>query len=180
MGKNIKLNQKQQPAPEKEKFYFFVKDQGEGAGRVFVIILKVLELIITSIYGLALGIFAPLCIWFGDFDPDIAGNPAIGFWFASALVCIAGTFVVMLGHSKVASVIHAVGGVGVLVTYYFFMQLFVDVPDNSGPSVLYMPLLFLTALSVIIMLIINVPKWAERHAEKVNAVAPSILQDEED
>lgn len=181
MRKNVKLtNKKAQDTPEKEKVFFFVKDQGEGAARIVVIILKVLELIVTSIFGLALGIFAPLCIWFGDFDPEIATNPAVAFWFASAIICIIGTFIVMLGHSKIASIFHAVGAVGVLITYYFYLNLFANIPDNNGPTILYMPLLFLTVLSVVIMLLINVPKWAEKHVEKVNAVAPSILKDEED
>lgn len=183
MGKNIKLNNKKTPAPaeqEKEKFYFFVKDQGEGAGRVFVIIFKVLELIGTSIYGLALGIFAPLCLMFGDFDPDIATNPALPVWLVTAIVYIIGTVVVMLGHSKIALGIHLLGVIGVLITYYNFMLLFEGIPDNDGPSVLYMPLLFLTIITAVIMMIINIPKWAESHAQKVNAVAPSILGDKEE
>ena len=181
MRKNVKLSSKKaESKPENEKVFFFVKDQGEGAARIVVIILKVLELIVTSIYGLALGIFAPLCIWFGDFDPEIATNPAVAFWFASAIICIIGTFIVMLGHSKIASIFHAVGAVGVLLTYFNYMLLFSEIPDNNGPSVLYMPLLFLTVMTVVIMLLINVPKWAEKHAQKVNAVAPSILKDEED
>lgn len=181
MRKNVKLSSKKaESKPENEKVFFFVRDQGEGAARIVVIILKVLELIVTSIYGLALGIFAPLCIWFGDFDPEIATNPAVAFWFASAIICIIGTFIVMLGHSKIASIFHAVGAVGVLLTYYNYMLLFSEIPDNNGPSVLYMPLLFLTVMTVVIMLLINVPKWAEKHAQNVNAVAPSILKDEED
>ena len=44
MGKNVKLNSKipSQKKEEKESFFFFVRDQGEGAARVAVIILKVL------------------------------------------------------------------------------------------------------------------------------------------
>ncbi len=181
MGKNIKLTNKTNNAkPEKEKIYLFVKDQGEGAAAIVVVILKVLGLIGTSIYGLALGIFAPLTLMFGDFDEGISQSPALVIWLITAVVYIVGMFIVMLGHSKIASVVHTAGMVGVLLTYYNFMVLFKDVPDNNGPSVLYMPLLFVTVITIVIMLLINVPKWVEAHVEKVNAVAPSILKDEED
>lgn len=181
MKKDIKLKKHVQSAPEKEKFFFFVKDQGEGAARVIVIILKILLLIGTSIFGICFGVLAPIAIMFsGDFDPEIAQCPAIPVWLASAAVYIIGTFIVMLGHSKIASAVHGVGAVGILVTYYFFMQLFADIPDNNGPSGLYMPLLFLTVITVIIMLLINIPKWADAHAKKANAVAPSILGDEKE
>lgn len=181
MAKNIKLNKiKKTTVPEKEPFYFFVKDQGEGAARIAVIILKILELIDTSIFGIVMGIFAPLCIMFGDFDPDVASCPAMPWWLASAIVFIVGTVVVMLGHSKVASIIHTIGAVGILVTYNEYSKFFADIPDNNGPSVLYMPLLFLTIMTITIMLLINVPKWLDKHAQRVNAVAPSILTDEED
>ena len=178
MGKNIKLNSKKKKAEktaEKEKFYFFVKDQGEGAAAVVVIILKILELIITSIFALCLGIFGPVCIWYDN----VAEGPAILFWLLSSIVYIIGTFVVMLGHSKVASVIHGIAAVGTLITYYNYMMMFADVPDNNGPSVLYMPCLFLTIMTVIIMLLINVPKWIEKRIARENAAAPSILADSE-
>ena len=180
MKKNVKLYNKQsESVPQKEPFYFFVKDQGEGAARIAVIILKILELIITSIFALCLGIFGPVCIWL-DFDnPDIAQSPAVLFWLISSVVYIIGTFTVMLGHSKTACVIHSLAAVGSLVTYYNFFMLFGDIPDNNGPSILYMPCLFLTIITAIIMLLINVPKWIERRIEKENAAAPSILDDSE-
>lgn len=181
MKKDIQLRKTAKPAPEKEKFYLFVKDQGEGAARVIVIVLKILLLIGTSIFGICFGILAPLAIMFsGDFDPEIAQCPAIPVWLASAVIYLIGTFVVMLGHSKIASIIDGIGALGTLITYYFFMQLFADIPDNNGPSGLYMPMLFLTIITVIIMLLINIPKWADAHAKKANAVAPSILGDEKE
>ena len=85
----------------------------------------------------------------------------------------------MLGHSRIASGIHLLGAAGTLVTYYNYMVMFADVPDNNGPSVLYMPCLFLTVLTLVIMLLINLPKWLERRAAKEQAVAPSILAHDE-
>ena len=177
--KNVKLNKKTAKKPEKEPFYFFVKDQGEGAARVIVIILKILELIITSIFALCLGIFAPLTILLDlDITDPISQTAAI-LWMATSVVYIIGTFVVMLGHSRIASGIHLLGAAGTLVTYYNYMVMFADVPDNNGPSVLYMPCLFLTVLTLVIMLLINLPKWLERRAAKEQAVAPSILAHDE-
>ncbi len=175
MKKNISLTKKDKEKPQKERFYLFVKDQGEGAARTVVIILKIIELIITSIFALCLGIFGPLTLWFGFDDPDMASQPAVLCWLISSVIYIVGTVVVMLGHSKIASCIHGVGAVGTLVTYYNYMLMFADIPDNNGPSVLYMPCLFLTIITVIIMLLINLPKWIEKRERRINAKAPSIL-----
>lgn len=61
MRKNVKLsNKKAAKTPEKEPFFFFVKDQGEGSARVIVIVLKIIELILTSIFALCLGVFGSL------------------------------------------------------------------------------------------------------------------------
>ncbi len=178
MKKDISLTNKRKNKPEKERFYFFVKDQGEGAARTVVIILKIIELIITSIFGLCLGIFGPLTIWFGFNDPDMASEPAVLFWLISSVIYIVGTVVVMLGYSKIASCIHAAGAVGTLITYYNYLRMFADIPDNNGPSVLYMPCLFLTIITIIIMLLINLPKWIDKREQKINAKAPSILDND--
>lgn len=164
-------------AEEKDSYFFFVKDQGEGAGRVAVIVLKILELILATIFAAVLGIFAPLCIWHGDFvAEEMAADPSAGWWFASSIVYIIGLFVLMLGRSKIASVIHVIAAAGTLVTYSYYTKLF-EGYEGSGPTGLYMPSLFITVLTIAIMLIINVPKWVERHIEKLNEEAPSILGD---
>ena len=162
---------------EKESFFFFVKDQGEGAGRVAVIVLKVLELILTTIFAAVLGIFAPLCIWYGDFvAEEMAADPSAGWWLASSIVYIVGLFCVMLGKAKIAAVVHVVAAVGTLVTYSYHTKLF-EGYEGTGPTGLYMPSLFITVITIAIMLIINVPKWVDRHIEKMNEEAPSILGD---
>lgn len=178
MGKNVKLNSKQQKnSPEKEHFFFFVKDQGTGAVRVVVIILKILEIILTTIYGLCLGVFAPLYIRFGMDDPEIAADPSSLVWLISSALYIVGLFVVMLGHSRIAVGVHGIAAVGTLITYSLYTRMFSEVPDNNGPSALYMPCLFITVLTVTIMLLINMPKWIENHVRKANEQAPSILGD---
>ena len=180
--KKTKLNNKpavQERKEEKEEFYFFVKDQGEGAARVVVIVLKVLELIITSIFALCLGIFAPIYV-LTDLDiTDTISMAAGTWWLVASALYIVGTFVVMLGHSKVASIIHVLAAVCTFVTYYNYMMMFSEIPDNNGPTVLYMPCLFLTVITVVIMLLINLPKWIDKRLQKDRAVAPSIIAESE-
>lgn len=187
MKKQVKLPppknaKKPQQKEEKEGFIFFVKDQGQGAGKVAVIILKVIELILTTIFALVMGIFAPLVIWDGDtFDAELAADPLIMWWFISSIVYIIGVFFVMAGRSKTATVIHVIAAAGTLTAYHFNMQLnmrrLAEGAEGSGPVPLYMPSLFITVATIGIMLIINVPKWIEKHEEKANEEAPSILGD---
>lgn len=172
--KNVKTTKK---ADEKGGFIFLVKDQGEGAGKVAVIILKVIELILTTIFAVVLGIFAPLCIWHGDIvEAEVASDPSAVWWLISSIIYIVGLFFVMLGHSKIAVFIHAAAAAGTLITYHFYTRLFEGFESN-GPTALYMPCLFITVATIGIMLIINVPKWIDKHTRKENEEAPSILGD---
>lgn len=178
MGKNVKLknNRTGEPAEKKESFFFFVRDQGEGAARVVVIILKVLELIMTTIFGLCLGIFGPLVIRFMD-DPEISSDPSSMYWLISSVLYIIGLFILMLGHSKTATVVHIIAAVGTLITYVSYMHMFQDVDTGKGPTELYMPCLFITVMTIVIMLLINLPKWIDKRVQKANEQAPSILDD---
>lgn len=161
--------------PKKRSFFFFGKDQGEGWARVAVIILKLAEIALTTIYALCLGVFAPIILWTGEDAELFSDNPALVLWFISSIIYIIGMFVVMLGHSKAASFIHTIAFVGTLVTYSCFSKLFEEVPDSRGPSELYMPCLFITVLTVFIMLLINVPKWIRMRIVEETAAAPSVL-----
>ncbi|MDE7360998.1 MAG: hypothetical protein K2N38_03590 [Oscillospiraceae bacterium] len=182
MGKNVKLKNKrtEKKTPEKESFFFFVRDQGEGAARVVVIILKILELVMTTIFCVCLGIFGPLAIRGMD-DPVVSSDPSSIYWLASSCVYIIGLFVLMFGHSKIATVIHVIAAAGTLVTYASYAKMFKDQDPSigMGPTALYMPCLFITVMTAVIMLLINLPKWVDRHVQKVNEQAPSILGDRE-
>lgn len=180
MRKQVKLpppkNAKKPQKSEKENvFSIFVKDQGVGAGKVVVIVLKVLELILTTVFCVMLGIFMPVLIWNGNIvEAEVAADPSAIWWLVSSIVYIIGLFVLMLGHSKSATVIHIFAAVGTLVTYSLYTRLF-EGYEGNGPTPLYMPSLFITMLTIAIMLIIHIPKWIERRIEKENEVAPSIL-----
>ncbi len=173
MGK--KRSSEKNAPPKKESYFFLVKDQGEGAARIAIIVLKLAEIALTTIFALCLGIFAPIIIWNGEDAELFTGNPALGVWFASSILYIFGMFVLMLGHSKVASGIHIAAATGTLITYSCFTKMFEEFPDTRGPSGLYMPCLFITILTMIIMFLINFPKWLNKQIEQENAAAPSIL-----
>lgn len=182
MRKQVKLNIKKDETREKKQnsgFFFFV-EQGRGAGRIAVNVLKVLELIVTSIFAFTLGIFAPLCIWNGEqVEPELTADPSVLWWMLSSIVYIIGLFMVMLGHSKTATVIHIIAAGGTFVTYSFFTELYKNA-ETTGPTMLYMPCLFITMLTIGIMLIINVPIWIDKRIEKENATAPSIFDDKDE
>ena len=88
MRKKSKSTGKVKKQKKDEGFMFFVPDQGEGAAKVIVIILKVIMLIITSICALCFGILGPVCIWIGEYDPAIVENPAILTWLISSCIYI--------------------------------------------------------------------------------------------
>lgn len=173
-------NKKKQTAQESKGFMFFVPDQGEGAAKVIVIALKVIMLIITSICALCFGILGPVCIWVGEYDYEIVENPAILTWLISSCIYIVGTFVIMMGHSRIAAVIDCVAAVGSLVTYYLFVTHSADPDISTGPTMLYMPCIALTVLAVVIAMLINIPKWLEKQAQKAHEKAPSIIKEDDD
>lgn len=177
MAKKIKSSKKQQkkPAQSKESYFFFVKDQGEGAAKIAVIVLKLAEIALTTIFAVCLGIFGPILLGKGEDAEIFADSPVLVIWLVTSVIYIIGLFVVMFGKSKAAAVIHTIAAVGTLILYSSFESLFRDVPDSRGPSELYMPCLFITVITIIIMFLINFPKWVEKRISEENAAAPSVL-----
>lgn len=182
MKKNIKLNTSRSPAkptkPEHESHFFFVKDQGTGAVRVVIIIFKLLELVLTTILAVCLGLIAPMALLSGMED-EINYSAAAIPWFISSILYIVGLFLMIFNCSKVGAGVHLAAAVGSLVTYNGFLKVLKDQPDMRAPAHLFMPCLIITALSVAIMLMVNVPIWWKRYNEKQNEKAPSILGDDD-
>lgn len=177
MRKQVKLKSNKTSNKSKvlrEGFFFSVKDQGEGAARIIVIILKVLELIMTTIFALVLGIFGPAIIMKSDMvDPEISGSPGFVIWIVSSALYIIGMFVLMLGRSKTASAIHLAALVGTLITHMIIGALFTGMNNNLAN--LYLPCVFITMLTLAVMLLINIPKVIERKIQRDNEAAPSIF-----
>lgn len=177
MRKNIKLNKKpEQPAPKETRF-FFVKDQGTGAVRVLIIIFKLIELFLTTVYGVCLGIFAPLALWFGA-ETDVNYTAPAVLWLVSSLFYIAGLFMLIFAKEKPASVTHGIAAVLTFATYASFRSVLKEYEVN-GPAELFMPSLIITVLTVTILLLLNIPEWIKKYIEKRDEKAPSILGDED-
>lgn len=183
MKKNIKLSSKKPtekaPKPKKETRFFFIKDQGEGAVRVVIIVFKLLELFLTTVFAVCIGIIAPVILMTGEGENEISYAAAAIPWITASVLYIAGLFLMIFNRSKTGAAVHIIAAVCTLVTYGSFLGLFKDFPDFRAPAHLFMPCLLVTALSVSIMLMINIPIWWKRYLEKQNEKAPSILGDDD-
>lgn len=182
MKKNISLKPKKSTKKAQKKSretrFFFVKDQGEGAVKVLIIIFKLLELVLTTILAVCIGIIAPLSLLLGDDEINYAA--AAIPWIMASVLYIAGLFLMILNCSKTGAGIHLAAAFCTLVTYGNFLGLFKDYPDYRAPAHLFMPCLIITALSIAIMLMVNIPIRWKRYLEKQNEKAPSILGDDDD
>lgn len=176
MRKNVKLNKKAEPPAPKETRFFFVKDQGTGAVRVLIIVFKLIELFLTTVYALCVGVLAPLALWFGGDEADSAYTVPAALWLAASVFYIAGLFTLIFAKEKPAAVIHGIAAVLTIATYAGFRAALREYGTN-GPAELFMPCLLITALTVTILLLLNVPLWFQRYIEKRDEKAPSILGD---
>lgn len=179
MRKQVKLNKKTGNTTDKA-YGILATEHCTGKQLAVVTTLKMLEMILVTIFGLFLGIFAPLCVFMGIDDADPAAIRAAVFWLISSVLYLGGFFALMLGNSKIAAIVHAVASVGTLITYSTYQQLYADNPNVTGPSILYMPCLFITLFTLAIMLTINIPKWVEKREKMLVEQAPSILEDDND
>lgn len=179
MRKQIKLNKKTEKTP-KSSGGIFAAEYCTGKTLAAVTVLKMFEMIMVTIFGLFLGIFAPLSIFLGIEDADALAIQAAVSWLISSALYIGGFFMLMLGNSKIAMIVHAAASIGTFITYSAYTQMFADNPNSTGPSVLYMPCLFIALLTLAIMLVINIPKWFEKRMKMLNEKAPSILGDDDD
>ncbi len=177
MRKNItlkKATEQKDKKPEKETFFFFVKDQGKGAAKVIIIILKLIEIAMTTIFGLCLGVLAPLSILFEPDNFVVSYTVPAVLWLASSVLYIAGLFFLMGGRSKTALGIHTAAAAGSFATFESYRQVLKGY-NVTGPTELFMPCIFITMITLAVMLILNVPVWFAKYEEKQNAKAPSIL-----
>ena len=154
-------------------------NEKENAMKAAKIILKIVILIMTSIWGIIFGIFAPLSIKFGDIvNPIIAEHYIINVWLINSIVCyITGTVLIMLNLYKTAAGFHTVGMIVSFVIYGTFEQLYQGNTEKS-PAGLYMPIIFVTLLTLALAVIAN---WGKIMAklnstnEKKYEASPSIL-----
>lgn len=151
------------------------------------IILKIIMLFLTAIWGIGCGILFPAFILAtGDeiVATDIANSSVIIIWLVTAIIgYVIPAVLVMCRFCKTASVLSLAGFVGILVVYSGFADLYQYTQDSSGPSELYLPCIFITITILIITVLENIPaikaQLEKRNNEK-NAAAPSIFGDNGD
>ena len=153
--------------------------------KVLSIILKIIETGIVCIWGVAVGIFFPVCIMaFGSeiVPADIAArNDIMWLWLITAVVGYVLSAAMIFGrHYRIAAALSLAGLVGVLVLDGMFDALYVYTENSSGPDELYLPLIFATLLDIFILAVeerSNIAKLFEDKKAAKEEIAPSILGD---
>ncbi len=146
--------------------------------KIAINILKVLEIIITAIWGILLGIFVPILLKGGDIAPQvISESPVLTVWIVSSSVYLVGTLILMLKYYKVATGFHLAGLGSSIYIYSAFENLRQGI-EAENPAILYMPLIFLAIITIVITLLANYGKINEmlnKDKEKEYEAAPSLL-----
>lgn len=146
--------------------------------KIAVNILKVLEIIITAIWGILLGIFTPLVLRSGDIAPEIISeDPVLIVWIISSSVYLIGTLILMLKHCKISLCFHTAGLISSIYIYSAFEKIGGGA-DVQNPAMLYMPIISLTFITVIITFLANYGKinaFLSKSKDKQYEAAPSLL-----
>lgn len=142
-------------------------------------ILKGLEIVLTAIWGIIFGIFTPLSIMYADIvSAQIAEHYIVKVWLINSIVFyIAGTVLVMLKCYKVALCFHT-AGLGVsLYIYSVFQDIYKGI-EAENPAQLYLPIIFVTIITLFITLIGNYDKIMNKLLNRKKdsyLPAPSVL-----
>lgn len=158
-------------------FSIFEKEKPLDKYLPVIMLLRGIDVVLTSIFALLIGTFAPLCIMLGTDDTAISGDYSTILWLISSALYTFGIFVLMLGNTKTAAVIHTVAAIGTLITFFRYLELFKNYEDSTGPIGYYLPCLGIAVLTITITLLTNVPKWRRAKKRRENEKSPSILDD---
>ena len=147
--------------------------------KIIINILKVIDLIITAIWGVVFGIFTPLSLMYGGIVADsISQHYVLKVWLINSVVCyIVGTIIVMMKHYKVALCFHTVGLAVSIFIYGVFSGIYGGI-NAQNPAQLYMPVIFVFFVTLAITVIANfkeINRLLSSKKEKKYEAAPSIL-----
>lgn len=147
--------------------------------KIAINVLKVLEIILTAIWGIIFGVLTPLSVMYaGIVDESIANHYIVKVWLTNSVLCyFVGTIIVMLGLYKIALGFHTVGLVTSLVIYGVFQDMYAGI-EAQNPAQLYMPIIFVTIITLAITILANYKKITDKLSqsnEKKYEAAPSIL-----
>ncbi|MBP3855804.1 MAG: hypothetical protein IK990_09380 [Ruminiclostridium sp.] len=155
--------------------------------KVLSVIMKIVETGIVCIWGVAVGIFFPVCIMAAGAEivpADIAARTDIMVvWLVTAGLYILAAAMVLGKHYRIAAGLAAAGLAGVLTVNGMFGSLYAHMTDNQGPRELYLPLIFATLLDIFILAVEerkNIARLFETKKAAKEEIAPSILADDPD
>ena len=157
---------------------YFIMKQRKAFFRmkIAINILKVTEIIITALWGVVFGIFAPLSLITGG-EP-ISEHYVLWVWLINSAVCyLVGTIIVMMKCYKVALCFRTVGLAVSIFIYGVFNGIF-EGTSGQNPAQLYMPVIALFFTTLAITVIANykeINRLLSTGREKKYEAAPSIL-----
>jgi hypothetical protein len=149
--------------------------------RIFRVILIVVFVLMSAVFGVIFGILAPVALKFGGLvSPELANHHALLLWMASGIIgSIVPCVLFVLKRYGVAFLCSAAGTVLVLIVHSDFETMrTTSLNTNASPSFMYLPQIFIT---VLLLLYFGLSQYKRIHSmldrrEKVrNAAAPSIL-----
>ncbi|MDR2531376.1 MAG: hypothetical protein LBC82_00830 [Oscillospiraceae bacterium] len=140
------------------------------------ITVRVLVILLTSVWGFFFGILAPIVLMNGDLE--VSSHYIMKVWLVAA---IAGYFVpcflIMLGRAKIAACF-AIAGTALTL----FIHVILEPITVENASFMYLPQIFITILIILYVFITNphyISDIKQKRYERLNAPAPSILSKHE-
>jgi hypothetical protein len=134
------------------------------------ITIRIMVMFLTAVWGLILGIAAPLFIMSSDLG--IASHHVLRVWLVMAVVgYFAPCFLMMFDKSKIAAGFSIAGTVMALYIHSVFSE--------HAQSFTYLPQIFMTILTLLYIFIINphyITEVNQKRLAKLNAPAPSIFE----
>lgn len=150
--------------------------------KILKIIMKIIMMILTAIWGLGCGVLFPAFILAtGDeiVTAKLSGDWVMVVWLITAVIgYVIPAALVMCKLYKTAAGCSVLGFAGILTVYARFAILYAETENSVGPTELYLPCVIITILVIIIAVLENLgvikAKLENKSAEK-EAVAPSIF-----
>lgn len=185
MAKNYKLNNPKKPVAD-GRFYinggFFHRFVCTRTTNIIIILLQIASLVMVTIFGLVIGVMGAV-VSMMDVYPEAHSYVQAGIilWLVSSSIYVIGEFVLFLGYSRVASIVHGVATVLLISMYYTFglAEKTINI-ESVGPKMVYIPCILILVITVAIAMLVHIPLWLDKKAEQDRAVAPSILSDDEE
>lgn len=152
--------------------------------RALSLILKIILLILTAIWGIGCGILFPAVILSSGGElvaEELSSDPVIVVWLATAAVgYVIPAVLTVCRLYKTAAALSLLGFGGILFVYARFAALYAGSEGTNGPTELYLPCIFMTILILCIAAIENrarLKAFLEKRSDEKEKPAPSIFGD---